>query len=442
MLEIRKLSEIGEEAKSKILARSVLDLEAVKSKVIEIIEDVKRRGDKAILDFYRDFFGKEVLTQDNLRISEEEVRGAYEKVSEDLIDALKTAHKNIETFHRSQLPKEIWFTEVASGVLVGQVWRPIDSVGIYVPGGKADYPSTALMLATPARVAGVPEVVAVTPPKPDGSVNPATLVALDLAGVKEIYRVGGAHAIAALAYGTQTIKKVRKVVGPGNIWVATAKHLLRGVVDIEFVAGPSEVLILALDDAEPEYVVRDLIAQAEHDQLASAVLVTTSPEIAKRVAARLEELVHVVPRSEIVKEALSNYGAILVAGDLDEALEFVNEYAPEHLEILTNDISRAFSMLSRVRNAGSIFIGNNTPVAMGDYITGANHTLPTGGAAVTRGSLGVLDYIKIIDVQIVSEEGIKALGPHAITIADSEGLYNHAESIKVRLLKKELLTKT
>ncbi len=435
MLGVRKLKELDEDTRKRILARSALNLELVKDKVAEIIEDVRKRGDAAILDFYRSFFGREVLTQDNLRVSEEEVREAYEKVSDELIEALKVASKNIEAFHRSQLPREIWFTEVVSGVLVGQVWRPLDSVGIYVPGGKANYPSTALMLAIPARVVGVSRIVATTPPRSDGSVSPPTLVALDLAGVKEVYKVGGAHAIAALAYGTQTIKKVRKVVGPGNIWVATAKHLLRGVVDIDFIAGPSEVLILALEDAEPEYVVRDLIAQAEHDQLASAILVTTSPKLAEEVATRLEEVVREVPRSEIVRESLSNYGAILVAEDLDEAVEFVNEYAPEHLEILTQDVSKAFSILSKVRNAGSIFIGSKTPVAMGDYITGTNHTLPTGGNAATRGSLSVFDYIKIIDVQIVDEEGIKTLGPHAITIANSEGLYNHAESIKVRLSK-------
>ncbi|MEM4889344.1 MAG: histidinol dehydrogenase [Thermosphaera sp.] len=433
MIKVWRLKEIDRETKNRIMARSAIDIESVKSKVMKIIEDVRDRGDKAIIDFYRDFFGREVLTQDNLRVTEDEIRKAYEKVNNDLIEALEIARKNIEVFHKSQLPKEIWFTEVVSGVLVGQIWRPIDSVGIYVPGGKADYPSTALMLAVPAKVVKVPRIVAVTPPKPDGSVSPATLVALDLAGVREIYRVGGAHAIAALAYGTQTIKRVRKVVGPGNIWVAAAKHLLKGIVDIEFIAGPSEVLILALDDAEPEYIVRDLIAQAEHDQLASAVLVTTSPKLASKVVTRLEELLHEVPRNEIVKEALSNYGAIIIADDLDEALEFVNEYAPEHLEILTNDVSRALNILSKVRNAGSIFLGNNTPVAMGDYITGANHTLPTGGNAATRGGLSVFDYIKIIDVQIVNEEGIKKLGPHAIRIAISEGLYNHAESIKARL---------
>lgn len=436
MLVIGRLKEIDTETRNRILARSALNLEVVKNKVVEIIEDVRKRGDEAILDFYRDFFGKEILTRENLRVSEEEIKEAYNKVSEDLINALKIAYRNIESFHRSQLPKETWFIEVTSGVLVGQVWRPIDSVGIYVPGGKADYPSTALMLATPARVVGVPRIVAVTPPKPDGSISPATLVALDLAGVREIYRVGGAHAIAALAYGTQTIKKVRKIVGPGNIWVATAKHLLRGVIDIEFIAGPSEVLILALDDAEPEYIARDLIAQAEHDQLASAVLVTTSLEVARKVITRLEELIHKIPRSEIVKEALNNYGAILIAEDLNEALEFVNEYAPEHLEILTNDMSKAFNILSKVRNAGSIFLGNDTPVAMGDYVTGTNHTLPTGGNAATRGSLSVFDYMKIIDVQIVSREGIEKLGPYAITIASSEGLYNHAESIKARLARR------
>ncbi len=404
----------------------------------EIIEDVRSRGDEAIVDFYREFFGREVVHQGNLRVSEDEVRSAYEMVDESLIDSLKVALRNIEVFHRSQLPRDIWFTEVSEGVLVGQVWRAIESVGTYIPGGKADYPSTALMLATPAKVAGVSRIVATTPPRPDGTVSPATLVALDIAGVKEIYRIGGAHAIAALAFGTQSIKKVYKVVGPGNVWVAAAKHILRGIVDIDFVAGPSEVLVLALDDADPEYVVRDLISQAEHDQLSSAVLVTTSVRLAEEVASRLMEVAPNVRRSEIVRESLGNYGALLVAEDLDEAVDFANQYAPEHLEILTSDVSIAFTVLSKVRNAGSIFIGHNAPVAMGDYITGANHTLPTGGNAVTRGSLSVLDYMKVIDVQIISELGIRTLGPHAVMIAESEGLYNHAESIKTRL--KRILT--
>lgn len=438
MLNVKRIKELDPEARRKILSRSMIGLEAVSSRVSRIIEDVRSRGDEAIIEFYREFFGKEVVHQDNLRVSEDEVRSAYEVVDEGLIDSLKIALRNIEFFHRSQLPKDLWFTEVAKGVFVGQVWRAIESVGIYVPGGKADYPSTALMLATPAKVAGVPRIAATTPPRPDGTVSPATLVALDIAGVKEIYRVGGAHAVAALAFGTQTIKSVRKIVGPGNIWVAAAKHLLRGIVDIDFVAGPSEIIVLALDDADPEYVARDLISQAEHDQLASAVLVTTSSKLAEEVAARLKELTLNVKRSEIVKESLSNYGALLVAEDLEEAVDFVNQYAPEHLEILTSSLDAAFTILSKVRNAGSIFIGPNTPVAMGDYITGANHTLPTGGNAITRGSLSVLDYIKIIDVQIVSELGIRTLGLHAMRIATSEGLYNHAESIKTRLKRENI----
>lgn len=435
MLSVKRIKELDPEAKRKILSRSMTGLEAVSDRVSEIIEDVRSRGDEAIVEFYREFFGREVVHPGNLRVSEDEVSNAYEVVDESLIDSLEVALRNIEVFHRSQLPDDLWFTEVTEGVLVGQVWRAIESVGIYIPGGKADYPSTALMLATPAKVAGVPRIAATTPPRPDGTVSPATLVALDIAGVKEIYRVGGAHAVAALAFGTQTIKRVCKVVGPGNIWVAAAKHFLRGVVDIDFVAGPSEVLVLALDDADPEYVVRDLISQAEYDQLSSAVLVTTSTRLAEEVASRLREVILNVKRSEIVRESLSNYGALLVAEDLDEAVGFANQYAPEHLEILTSDVSMAFTVLSRVRNAGSVFIGHNTPVAMGDYITGANHTLPTGGNAVTRGGLSVLDYIKIIDVQIVSELGIRTLGPHAVRIAMSEGLYNHAESIKTRLTR-------
>ena len=435
-ISILHIKDLDPQTRDRLLLRSLKGMEEIEDKVRKIIEDIKTRGDESIADFYREFFKTESFTKEKIRVTEEEIRESYDKVSYELIESLEIAKENIRTFHASQLPKKIWFRSVGNGALVGQVWKPIESVGIYVPGGRANYPSTALMLGVPAKVAGVKKVVAATPPRPDGTVSPATLVALDMAGVDAVYRVGGAHAIAAFAYGTESIPKVLKVVGPGNVWVAAAKKILRDVIDIEFIAGPSEVLALALEDADPYYVAKDLIAQAEHDPSASAVAVTLSLEKAREIHQLLQEEVSKIKRSDIVTESLSKYGAILVAEDLDEAVDFVNNYAPEHLEIMTDNIDKGLALLGRINNAGSIFIGNNTPVPMGDYITGTNHTLPTGGNAKTRGSLGINDFIKLIDVQILTKEGIETLGPHAVRIAEAEELYNHAESIKARLKKR------
>lgn len=439
MLKLRvvRLREFRREKRlmEQIMKRSTLDMGSVEDDVRNIIEDVKQRGDKAIIEFYKNFFGTDALLKKGIRVSQDEIEEAYEAVSPEVVESLEVAKSNIERFHRKQLPKDAWFMEIADGVIIGQTWRPIESVGIYVPGGRASYPSTALMLGVPARVAGVPKIVACTPPKRDGSVDPAVLVALDIAGVKEINRVGGAHAIAAMAFGTESVSKVLKVVGPGNVWVSTAKKLLRDVIDIEFIAGPSEILIIALDDADPYYVAKDMIAQAEHDPNSAAVAVVLSAEMGNRVREIIEDEVRKAPRKEIVIEALNKYGLIVIADNEDEAIDFANDYAPEHLEILTNKIDEALNIMKGIMNAGSIFIGNYATVPMGDYVTGTNHTLPTGGYAKVRGALSVLDFIKIIDVQIISRNGVKSLGPHAITLAKAEGLENHAGAVSARLTK-------
>jgi len=432
ILTPRKLAELSSEEISRIMARSSLDIESIKHKVEEIINRVRKYGDEEIVRFYESFFGKRVLEKENIRVSESEFEEAYTSVPEDFIEAIKVALKNVEKFHREQLPRKLWITEVSEGAYVGQFWTPIESVGAYIPGGRAAYPSTALMTIVPAKVAGVEKIIVCTPPRPDGSVHPVTLATLSIIGIKDVFKVGGAHAVAAMAFGTQTIPKVEKVVGPGNIWVATAKKLLYGIIDIDFIAGPSEVLIIADDSANPYYVAIDMIAQAEHDPLAAAVLVTTSPELSKEVSELLDNLVRSSPRGGIIEESLKRNGAIIVVNDLKEAFDFANKYAPEHLEIIVKEINLA-EVTKVIKNAGSVFIGPYTPVALGDYILGTNHVLPTNMFAKKRGGLNVLDFIKVIDVQYVTNEGVTKLGPYAVKLAKEEGLAEHANSVKVRL---------
>ena len=429
-----RLKEADKALVKKILKRSSLKMEEIEDKVREIIQDVFVRGDDAIIDFYRRFFGTDALTQEKLRITEDEMEEALEKIPDDLLEALEVMADNIRKFHRKQLPRELWIYELAPGVYVGQFWKPVESVGVYVPGGRAAYPSTALMTIIPAKVAGVPKVVACTPPKPDASVDPATLAALRIAGVDEAYRVGGAHAVAAMAFGTETVPKVEKVVGPGNIWVATAKKLLYGIIDVDFIAGPSEILIIADGEQDPGLVARDLASQAEHDPMAAAVLVTTSMELAEKVSQLLDEIIEESPRGSIIRESLQRNGAIFVVDDVEEAFEFANEYAPEHLEVLVRDMSLP-EVVSKVRSAGSVFVGINTPVPLGDYAIGTNHVLPTNQAAKRRGGLSIFEYIKIIDIQLATEEGLKALGPYAARVARAEGLIEHARAIEARLGK-------
>ncbi len=432
MLTPVKLKEAGKDLVKRILKRSSLNMEEIEDRVREIIHDVFVRGDDAIIEFYKEFFGTDALTQERLVITEEEMEKAIETIPPDLLDALEIMAENIRRFHQKQLPRELWVTELEPGVYVGQFWKPIDSVGVYVPGGRAAYPSTALMTIIPAKVVGVQKIVACTPPRPDASVDPVTLAALKIAGVDEAYRVGGAHAVAAMAFGTETVPKVEKVVGPGNVWVATAKKLLYGIIDVDFIAGPSEILIIADAEQDPRLVAIDLISQAEHDPMAAAVLVTTSEELARKVAEEVDRLVEESPRGEIVLESLKRNGAIFVVDSLDEAFDFANEYAPEHLEVLVRDMSLP-EVVSKVRSAGSVFVGINTPVPLGDYAIGTNHVLPTDQAAKRRGGLSVFDYIKIIDIQLATEDGLRRLGPYAARVARAEGLVEHARSIEERL---------
>lgn len=416
----------------KILKRSSLRMEEIEDRVREIVQDVFVRGDYAIIEFYREFFGTDALTQEKLRITEEEMEKALEQIPDDLLEALEVMADNIRKFHRKQLPTELWIYEVAPGAYVGQFWKPVESVGAYVPGGRASYPSTALMTIIPAKVAGVPKVVACTPPRPDASVDPVTLAALKVAGVDEAYRVGGAHAVAAMAFGTETVPKVEKVVGPGNVWVATAKKLLYGIIDVDFIAGPSEALIIADGEQDPELVAIDLVSQAEHDPMAAAVLVTTSEELANKVSELVDRIIEESPRGSIIRESLQRNGAILIVDDIDEAFEFANEYAPEHLEVLVRDMTLP-EVVSKVSSAGSVFVGINTAIPLGDYAIGTNHVLPTNQAAKRRGGLSVFDFIKIIDIQLATEEGLRALGPYAARVARAEGLIEHARSIEARI---------
>jgi len=432
LIKPKKLTELSGEDLTRILARSSLDVESIQREVEGIIERVRKDGDDEIIRFYESFFGKRVLDKESLKVSREEFSKARSSVPEDFIDALKVAAKNIEKFHREQLPKKMWITEVSSGVYAGQFWTPIESMGIYVPGGRASYPSTVLMTVIPAKVAGVERVAVCTPPRPDGSISPATLAALDLVEAGDVFKVGGAHAVAAMAFGTQTIPRVEKIVGPGNVWVAVAKKLLYGVVDFDFIAGPTEALIIADESSNPYYVAMDMIAQAEHDPMAATVLVTTSPKLANEVSELLDELTHSSPRREIIEASLKNYGSIIVVDSLKEAFDFANRYAPEHLEIVSAEVSAA-EATKMVKNAGSVFVGPYTPIALGDYAIGANHVLPTNMFAKKRGGLSILDFIKIVDIQYVTREGLMNLAEHAAKIAEVEGLMEHANSIRARL---------
>ncbi len=431
MIKARWIEELAPPELEKIIRRSRLDIESEKPRILWILEDVRKRGDAALIDYTARFDGV-TLTTKQIPVSQREIRDAYAQTRKDIISALETAAKNIAKFHSQQLPRESWSMQVTSGVKVGRVRRPIDSVGIYIPGGRAAYPSTVLMIAIPAKIAGVPNIVACTPPMRDGRVMPFTLVAADIAGIDKIYRVGGAQAIAAMAYGTDTIPKVDKIVGPGNIYVTAAKMLVYGQVDIDFPAGPSEILILADKTADPETVAVDLMSQAEHDPTAAAVLVTTSEALARKVEAKLDKLV-VECRSEIIKTAISNNGALLMAKTLEDAVDFVNKYAPEHLEIITVN---PLKLLKKIRNAGSIFLGPYSPVSAGDYATGANHVLPTGGDAKIYSGLSVDDFLKHPTFQMLSRAGLAKLSKTVITLAEAEGLPSHARSVENRLKRK------
>jgi histidinol dehydrogenase len=401
--------------------------EDVEQAVRAIIADVVARGDRALIELTRRFDRVE-LDAANLKVSAGEIGVATNACDADALAALKFARERIETYHARQRPADERFVD-ALGVELGHRWTAIEAVGLYVPGGTAAYPSSVLMNAVPAKVAGVPRLV-MTVPAPDGKLNPLVLAAAQLAGVDEVYRVGGAQAVAALAYGTATIAPVAKIVGPGNAYVAAAKRLVFGKVGIDMIAGPSEVLIVADRDANPEWIAADLLAQAEHDTAAQAILITDDAALADRVATAVAAQLKALPRSSIAGASWRDFGAIILVRDLDEAVPLVDAVAPEHLQIETRD---AEGLAARVRNAGAIFLGHHTPEAIGDYVAGSNHVLPTARSARFSSGLGVLDFMKRTSLLKLAPDGLAKLGPAAIALGRAEGLDAHARSVAIRL---------
>ncbi|KIH75946.1 histidinol dehydrogenase [Geoalkalibacter ferrihydriticus] len=397
--------------------------------VQEIIDDVRRRGDSALFE-HTEKYDRLRLTAETLEVSAEEIDQALAGVSEESLAALRLAAERIAAFHAKQ-KEQTWLSTEEEDVLLGQMVRPLDRVGIYVPGGKAAYPSSVLMNAVPAKVAGVPEVIMVVP-MPGGEVNPHVLAAAHLAGVDRIFKVGGAQAVAALAFGTQSVPRVDKITGPGNIYVATAKQQVFGQVDIDMIAGPSEILIINDGSGDPAHLAADLLGQAEHDELASSILITTDDKIAKKVAKEVEKQLKELSRETIARKAIEAFGAIFIARDLDEAIAFSNRIAPEHLELA---VDNPFEILPRIRHAGAIFLGHYTPEAAGDYLAGPNHTLPTGGTARFFSPLSTNDFVKKSSIVSFSRNGLERLGKEIVHIAELEGLEAHGRSVSIRLEK-------
>lgn len=395
--------------------------------VSEILENVKRDRDQAVFAYTKKF-DKFDLNADNIRVAPEEIRAAYEKMDAGLVDVIRKAAENIRIYHTKQL-RTSWFEPKADGSILGMKFTPIARAGVYVPGGKAAYPSSVLMNVIPAKVAGVERVIMTTPCNGEGHINPGTLVAADIAGVDEIYRAGGAQAIAAMAFGTESVPKVDKITGPGNIFVALAKKAVYGHVSIDSVAGPSEILVLADETANPRYVAADLLSQAEHDELASAILITTSSKLAAEVERQIGQFVEKLPRAGIIEKSLENYGYILVADHMESAIEAANEIASEHLEILT---ANPFDIMTKIKNAGAIFLGEYSSEPLGDYFAGPNHILPTNGTARFFSPLNVDDFIKRTSIISYSREALEKVHKDIELFAESEGLGAHANSIRVR----------
>ncbi|MBK4728568.1 histidinol dehydrogenase [Oxynema sp. CENA135] len=395
--------------------------------VREVIQAVQRQGDRALLHYTSEFDGQ-TLKPEELRVSGSELDAAYQQVSKELLDAIRLARVQVEAFHRQRVPKS-WVQFGENEVVLGKRYTPVDRAGLYVPGGRAAYPSTVLMNAIPAKVAGVPRIVMCTPPGPDKTLNPAVLVAAQEAGVTEIYRVGGAQAIAALAYGTQTIPNVHVITGPGNIYVTLAKKLVYGTVGIDSLAGPSEVLVIADSQANPVHVAADLLAQAEHDPLAAAILITPDGNLAKQVVAEVENQLAEHPRRTLTEKAIAHYGVAIVVESLEVAAELSNEFAPEHLEL---EIAEPWDLLPQIRHAGAIFLGNSTPEAVGDYLAGPNHTLPTSGAARYASALSVEVFMKHSSLIQYSPKALQKVAGAIEVLAQAEGLPSHAESVRLR----------
>ncbi|MDR1689022.1 MAG: histidinol dehydrogenase [Clostridiales bacterium] len=419
----------GREMLDKVLSRARLDYTDAPAVVSKIIEDVKFGGDAALLK-YTHKFDCDFINETNILVTKDEINEAYGLIDKNLAEIIKKSAKRIEDFHSRQ-KKSSWFDTYENGEILGQMVLPLDKVGVYVPGGKAAYPSSVLMSLIPASVAGVKNIIMCTPPGKDGKINPAILVAASVAGAGKIFKAGGAQAIAAMAFGTGSVPKVDKIVGPGNIYVALAKRYVFGFVNIDSVAGPSDILVIADKSANAKYVAADLLSQAEHDELAAAVLVTPCEELAFAVNAEFEKMLEKTPRSEIAKVSAQNNGAIIVVNTIEEAFEISNKIAPEHLEICVSD---AFSMLPYVKNAGAVFLGNYSPEPLGDYIAGPNHVLPTGGTARFFSPLNIDDFTKKTSILHFDKKSFESLADDCITFAESEGLFAHADSIRARFL--------
>lgn len=431
MQMITLTKETTKDILENLLKRSPNNYGNYEAAVREILNRVQTEGDRALFE-YTAKFDKTEITAETIRVTEEEIKEAYQQTDPALIDVIRKALVNIRSYHEKQ-KQNSWFTSSEEGTMLGQKVTPLQRVGVYVPGGKAVYPSSVLMNIVPAKVAGVDQIVMTTPPGKDGKVNPSTLVAAKEAGADEIYKAGGAQAIGALAYGTQSIPKVDKIVGPGNIFVALAKKAVYGHVSIDSIAGPSEILVLADDSANPRFVAADLLSQAEHDELASAILITTSKALAEKVSREVDEFVKVLSRREIIQKSLDNFGYILLADSMEDAIEAANAIASEHMEIVTRN---PFEIMMKVKNAGAIFIGEYSSEPLGDYFAGPNHVLPTNGTAKFFSPLSVDDFVKKSSIVYYSREALKKIHKDIEQFASSEQLTAHANSVAVRFEKE------
>lgn len=424
---IKLTKETKENILEDLLKRSPNSYGEYEATVNEIINNVRKNKDKALFE-YTLKFDKFELNAENIKVTKEEIEEAYTLVDSKLVEVMKNSAANIKAFHEKQL-RQSWIETKDDGSILGQRITPIEISGVYVPGGKAAYPSSVLMNIIPAKVAGVERIIMTTPPNKEGKVNPGTLVAADIAGVNEIYKVGGAQAIAAMAFGTESVPKVSKITGPGNIFVALAKKACFGFVSIDSIAGPSEILVLADETANPRYVAADLLSQAEHDQMASAILITTSEDLAKKVSDEVEAFTKVLSREDIIRASLDNYGYILVAETMQDGIDAANDIASEHMEILT---ANPFETMTKIKNAGAIFLGEYSSEPLGDYFAGPNHILPTNGTAKFFSPLNVDDFLKKTSIISYSYDGLKKVHDQIETFAKSEGLTAHANSIAVR----------
>ncbi len=427
MLETITIKDFKKQYLEKVINRGKVQFEDVSFAVSKIISEVKQRGDAALLSFTDKFDGVK-LSKDKLAVDKDEIKEAYKKIDSNFLDVIKIAKNNIAKYHQAQF-REPWFVETSKGVSVGQIMKPYKRVGLYIPGGRAPYPSTVLMTAVPAKVANVKEIILCTPPQKNGNIDPYILVAANEVGIDKIYKVGGAQAIAAMAYGTSSIPKVEKIVGPGNIYVQAAKQIVSVDVRIDLPAGPSEVLIISDENSNPNFIAADILSQAEHEPGTFCFLLTTSPEIVEATILELKKLIPELPKKEFASEALEKNGFFILVESIEEAIQLTNKIAPEHLEI---QIKNPKSVLDKIENAGSIFLGDFAPVPLGDFAAGSNHVLPSGGAAKYYSGLSIMDYVKLIDVIQSTKEGLNGLKECIVNFAQVEGFQAHAQSILKR----------